>query len=86
MAHTLGDLIIERNKNVETLQARLEKVEGQLREAVTFIEWVKSEMELEECDESVMAYFNPYYWIDKHEWDYNLATFSAHQPQEDRHG
>ena len=39
----------------------------QVRKAV--IDEIDKLMELEKCDDTVMAYFNAYYWIDKDEWE-----------------
>ncbi len=47
----------------------LAEVEGQRDEAVNLVEWIKGKLELQECNPTVLAYFNPYYWIDKYEWD-----------------
>ncbi len=32
------------------------------------VKWLDKKMVLEQCDASVMPYFNDYYWIDKEEW------------------
>ncbi|MFA5937194.1 MAG: hypothetical protein WC822_04960 [Candidatus Paceibacterota bacterium] len=46
-------------------------------------EWLKKIAELEQCDSSVMAYFDDYYWVERTEFESILANLkSGKKPQE----
>jgi predicted nucleic acid-binding Zn-ribbon protein len=48
-------------------------------------EWIEKIAELEQCDPSVMAYFEDYYWVGRTEFESILAQLkSGNLPQEEK--
>jgi len=64
---------VEKGRQILKDSVALAKMIGR-REVV---EWLTSNMALEQCDPDVMPYFEDYYWIPKHIWQAKLKKWGV---------